>query len=297
MGENSPIRAGFSAVNRDPVITAIEIAWRWTFGLIATILLALGTRAFLAGLKVSEGDEQALHGHDPTMIAAALMHILQQSGVLRSFFAILAAIAIPSAIVWIIAGTLGRAATLKRLMPSSTLNVKAILGLNIARAALLFASILAWYLWMVLCALVTVTRDEPNYPLYLLLSMLAFPVIAIVWGILNWVLSLAPLMATRENAGAVQVFRDTVRLARAHRSQFASVSTWLGLPRLAAMVVALMVAVVVLIATDSLMIGSIALTIITLAYCALADYLYVVRLAAYGQIARELPIATAATPL
>jgi hypothetical protein len=53
----------------------------------------------------------------------------------------------------------------------------------------------------------------------------------------------------------------------------------------------------VLIASDSVVIGSIALAIITLAYCAVADYLYIVRLAAYAQIARELPIATAATPL
>jgi hypothetical protein len=43
-------------------------------------------------------------------------------------------------------------------------------------------------------------------------------------------------------------------------------------------------------------VGTVALTIISLAYCAFADYLYIVRLAAYVQIARELPIATAASP-
>ena len=284
MSDDSPIRAGFSAINRDPAIVAIEIAWRWSFGLIGTILLALGTRAFLAGLKVSEGDESALHGHDPTMIAAALTHILQQGGVLQRLVGIMAAVAVPSAIVWIIAATLGRAATLRRLMPASNANTAAILGLTVSRAALLAVSVVAWYLWMVLCAFLTLSSAEPNYPFYLLLSMLALPVIAIVWGMLNWILSVAPLTAVRDGSSAGKAYAETVRVVRRHRGEFTSVSTWLGLPRLAAMVIGLMAAVVILIATDSLVIGSTAITIITLAYCAFADYLYVVRLAAYRGI-------------
>jgi hypothetical protein len=297
MSENPPIRAGFAIVNRNPLIAAIEIAWRWTFGLIGTVLLLLGTRAFLAGLKVSEGDEQVLHGQDPTLIAAALMHVLQQSGVLQRFFGIMAAVAIPSALVWIAAATLGRAATLRRLMPTSDVNVKAILGLTLARAGLLLAAVIAWYVWMLLCAILTITPDQPNYPLYLLLSMLALPVIAIVWGVLNWILSLAPVIAVRDGSRAWKAYSDTVGVVRRHRGEFTSVSTRLGLPRLAAMLIALMVTVVVLVATSPMVIGGVALTLITLVYCAFADYLYIVRLAAYAQIARELPIATAATPL
>lgn len=296
MSENSPIRAGFAAIHQKPVIIAIEIAWRWTFGLIATILLWMGTRAFLAGLRVSPDEEQALRGHDPTMIAAALTHILQQGGVLQRLFGIMAAVAIPSVIVWIIAATLGRATTLKRLMPASNVNMEAILGLTVSRAALLVFGVLAWYAWMILCAFVTLT-GEPNYPLYLFLSMLALPLIAGVWGVLNWLLSLAPVIAVRDSSTAWKAYAETVRAIRRRRGEFTSVSTWLALPRLAAMVIALMLVVVALIATDSVMIGSVALTIITLAYCAFADYLYVVRLAAYVRMALELPIATAATPL
>jgi len=295
--ENSPIRAGFVAVIKDPAIAIIEIAWRWTFGLVGTILFLLGTHVFLSGLKLSEGDEQAIRGHDPTMIAAALMHVLQQGGVLQSFFGILAAVAIPSAIVWIIAATIGRAATLRRFLPSSPVNVRAILSLTTARVAVLAAAVLAWYVWMFICAFLTITPEHANYPLYLLLSMLALPVIGIIWGFLNWILSLAPILAARENSSAIQMFRDTVRLARTHRGQFGSVSSWLGLPRLAAMMIALIFAVIVLAAVDSAAVAGVAITIVTLAYCAFADYLYIVRLAAYAQIARELPIATAATPL
>src|SRR4051812_35896882 len=125
MSEPSPIRAGFSAIHQKPGIAAIEIAWRWSFGLVGTILLLLGTKAFLAGLRVTEADEQAFNSHSPTLIAEALMHIVQQAGVLQRFFGIVGAVAVPSALAWVAAATLGRAATLKRLTPTSNVNTPA----------------------------------------------------------------------------------------------------------------------------------------------------------------------------
>jgi hypothetical protein len=293
VSDSSPIRAGFTAVRENPAIAAIEIAWRWTFGFVSTILLLLGAKAFLAGLKLTDGDEQALRGNNPTVIAAALMHVLQQGGVLQRFFAIVVAVAIPSVIIWVGAATIGRAAVLRKLMPTAAVNTRVILGLNIARAGLLFAALVAWYVWMVLCALITMT-SEPNYPLYILLSTLALPVIAIVWGLLNWILSLAPVLAVSQAGRARKVYAETVRTVRRQQGKYASVGTWLGLPRLAGMVIAFIAAIIVLVATDSVLVGTIAITVISLAYCAFADYLYVVRLAAYARIARELPIATAA---
>src|SRR5260221_3884585 len=119
MTESSPIRSGFSVINQNFRIPLIEIAWRWSFGLVATLVLFFGARAFVAGLRVTEADEQAVRGHDPTLVAAALTHILQQAGVLQSLFSIVMAIAVPGAIVWIIAASLGRAATLRQLMPAA----------------------------------------------------------------------------------------------------------------------------------------------------------------------------------
>ncbi len=223
------------------------------------------------------------------------MHILQQPGVLQRFFAIMAAVALPSIIIWIVAATTGRAATLKRLLVCDA-NLKAIFVFTAARAILIVAAVLAWYLWMMVCAAITMTSAEPNYALYLLLSMLALPVIAIVWGVLNWTLSLAPVLAAHDN-GAWRVWHNTILVVRQRRREFIAISTWLGLPRLFAMGAALVVALIFLAFIDSVVVGSIVLTLITLVYCAFADYLYVVRLAAYAQIARELPIATAATPL
>ena len=213
MNGSSPIRDGFGAIHRNPAIAAIEIAWRWSFGLIATILLLLGSRAFLSGLQLSEGDTQALRGDDPTMIAATLVHILQQEGVLQRFFGIMAVVAIPSAIVWIAAATLGRIATLKRLRPGSDVNAKAILGLSTARAALLFAAVIAWYLWTFVCAILTTRPGATSYPLYSFLSMISLPVIAIIWGLLNWVLSLAPVLAVREGASAWKPHRWALGLS------------------------------------------------------------------------------------
>jgi len=285
MTNASPVRSGFEAVKRSPSIVAIEIAWRWSFGLAATVLLFLGAKAFLAGLNVSPGDEEAIRGSDPTTIAAALMHVFQQPGVWQHFFGIALAIVLPAVLIWVAAASLGRVAVLKRLSPGRNIDGPAVLRLTIARVVLLFACIAVWYFWMVICAFITMRGEEPNYAFYMVLSFLAFPVIALLWGVLNWILSLAPILVTRDGVGAMQAYRSTVQLARAERTVLFSVTSWLGFPRLAAMVVAIIFAVIILAATLSAMIATVVLTVITLAYCAFADYLYVVRLAAYSQIA------------
>src|SRR4051812_13514222 len=297
MSQASPIRAGLAAIHQNPVIALLEIAWRWIFGLISTILLCLGARAFIVGLKFSEGDEQALRGHDPMMIAAALLHILQQPGGMQSLCSVIAAVTLPSAIIWIAAATLGRTATLKKLLPGTPVSIKAILGFNIARTALLFAAVVGWVIWMILCSAMTISPGETFNFLYLVLALSALPVIAFLWGVSNWLFSFAPVVASRAEGTAWSVYTETLSVVRTRRRTFTSVTTWLGLPRLAAMIIALIFAILVLIATDSVLVGTVAIAIISLAYCAFADYLYIVRLAAYAQIARELPIATAATPL
>jgi hypothetical protein len=280
----SPIRAGFDAVKRAPAVAVIEIAWRWTFGLIATVLLLFGVRAFLAGLNVSPADEQAIGGTDPAMAAAALAHLFQQQGVLQRFFDIAGAVVIPTVLVWIAAATLGRIAVLKRLLGSPNVAVAPVFYLTVARAALLFACIVLWYLWMVICAFIAMTGEAPNYPLYLLLSFVALPVIAIGWGILNWILSFAPLFVARDAVAAMESYHRALQLAREERAGFVSVTSWLGFPRFMAMVVVLFLAAIALFVIQSALVATVALTVVTLVYCAFADYLYVVRLAAYSYI-------------
>ena len=284
MNNPSPIRAGFDAVKREPAVFAIEIAWRWTFGLIASVLLLFGVRAFLVGLNVSPGDEQAIRGSDPTLAAAALAHLFQQQGVLQRFFEIAAAVVVPTALVWIAAATIGRIAGLKRLLGCPNVAPAPVFYLTLARAALLFACIALWYLWMVICAFIAMTGEAPNYPLYLLLSFLALPVIAIGWGILNWILSCAPLFVARDGLDGMESYHRAVQLAREERAEFVSVTSWLGFPRVMAMAVVLFLAVIALFVIQSALVATIALTLVTLVYCAFADYLYVVRLAAYSYI-------------
>jgi hypothetical protein len=285
MADSSPIRYGFDAVKKTRGLFLIEIAWRWTFGLLATLLLVLGTTAFIARLNISPADAQVIRGPRPTpAAAAALVHVFEQNGVWRQFFLIAAAVVFPSTLIWIIAATIGRVAVLRRLFASPQVDTAAVLYLTIARAGLLFACVALWFGWMVLCAFLTMSGEEPNYPLYLLLSFLALPVVAVVWGMLNWVLSLAPVLVARDRLGALASYRSAVRLVRREKATFVSVTSWLGMARLMVMIAALVIALLFLLVFHSADTVTIMLTIVTLLYCAFADYLYVVRLAAYSQI-------------
>jgi len=281
----SPIRYGFDVVKRAPAAVLLEVAWRWTFGLVATVLLVLGARAFLRGLNLTAADEQALQGHDPATAAAALMHAFQQPNVWSHFLSIAFVVAVPSAVVWIAAATLGRAAVLRQLLGLDNVDHAPIFYLTSARVAALFTAFVLWFVWMFICAFISMRGEEPNYPLYFLLSLLGLPLIALGWGLVNWLLSFATMIAARDRLGALRSYGETLRLARQERRPLMSITSWLGIPRLVALIFLLIITVLVLIVVPSAIAAGLVLTVITLAYCAFADYLYVVRLAAYGQVA------------
>src|SRR5260221_4374546 len=109
----NPARAGFAAVLRRPRIFLAELAWRWTFGAAALALLLFTWLEFLRGIEISEA-EYALR-NSPLGAADALARVLgANTGPLLGAAAVL----LPGlALLWIVAGSLGRAVTLRALSP------------------------------------------------------------------------------------------------------------------------------------------------------------------------------------
>src|SRR5438309_5994003 len=124
----SPVHEGFRAVLRAPGVVVAEIAWRWCFGTATLALLAVAAVQFLKSVRVSDADVLALRTGIPWLMANALAHILQGSGarLLRA-----AAILLPGIVLlWTIAAAVGRAATLKGLLPASRANLGTLLGVS-----------------------------------------------------------------------------------------------------------------------------------------------------------------------
>jgi hypothetical protein len=300
----SPTLEGFRAAFRRPSLTFAEIAWRWTIGALAWSVLFFWVIEYLNTLPVSDVDATLLSTRQPVLVGRALAHIFRGSLNRATLAALLAAIALSS--LWIILASIGRAATVRALLDyfrkdiaagvspqtseaSGSRVLRSLIGLNFLRAALALAATLAVLGAAILMSLVS-SRANPHPGLAFILFLLLAGVICIVWPTLNWLLSLATIFAVRDGDDALSSLSAAVSVSQERAGPVAAVSTWTGLAHLTAFVGASTLASFPLaflqIAPIRLVIAAIIL--VALGYFAVADWLYMARLAGYVFIA-EMP--------
>jgi hypothetical protein len=176
--------------------------------------------------------------------------------------------------------------------------MRAVAGLTLLRVLLFIATLLAAVLAVECAVRISTPANavEPNWVLYLLIVLVALPLIMIVWATLNWILSLAPLFAVREQKGMLAALATTFRGVRSGRKAYWSASGAYGLLRAAALVMLIVVGAVLAALSQSKTVLGL-LCALLLAYFAFADLLYVARMAAYLQIIeKQLPVAGSQLP-
>jgi hypothetical protein len=118
--------------------------------------------------------------------------------------------------------------------------------------------------------------------------------VCIVWPMLNWLLSLACIFAVRESDDALSALSAAVTFSREHFGPVFGVTAWTGLAHVTVFGVATTAIsfslVFVRVVPARLIIAAVVL--LGLAYFAVADWLYIARLAGYVCIA-EMPAAAA----
>lgn len=286
MNNETPSRAGWRLARENPKLVLVEVIWRWSFGLAALLLLLQAIASILHRVTISDADWAALHNLDLHETPNAVAKILYLSW--KVFCLVLAVLLPAMAVLWIAAATWGRAATLKILQKRS--NTTAVAGLTLLRVLLfLFTMIVA--VLTVVGADMLATRppynpEEPDLLLYLAIVLIALPLIIIVWSILNWVLSLAPLFAVQEQKGTFASLAATFRSLRANARAYWSISGVYGTARGAALLAVIVLGVFLGILGNNTIILALLIALM-LAYFVLADFLYVARLAAYLKIIEQ----------
>jgi hypothetical protein len=287
MPYESPARAGFRAVFRHPEILLAEVAWRWTFGIAWLALLSFTALGFLDTLPVTNADRMLLNSGAPLLIADALSHILQGSAVrlLRA-----SAVLVPGiAVLWTLAAAIGRVATLKPLMPKGDTHLKPQLGISFLRATLALAGFAAYFGTAMLAGAIAGAGENMRIDLFFAIFIPLILLVVICWSVLNWFLSVAPLLAVRDGRDALASIAESVHLFRRNSRDFATVGTVFGIIRLVAIVFATLFSLAVIARAGRISDAAIiaALVAITLAYFVVADFLYISRLAAYAEILEE----------
>ena len=304
----SPTLEGFRAVFRRPSLTLAEIAWRWTVGAVAWALFLFWSIEYLGSLPVTGGDVALLRTRQPWLVGRAIAHILRGSVNRAVLAALLAALAV--SFLWIVAASLGRAATVRALLryfhgdicsdvsqshdAIKARSLRPLIGLNFLRVALTLAALLAFVGAANLVGLVS-PDASPKPGLAFILFLPLAGLICIIWPALNWLLSLACIFAVRDG-DALSALSAAVTFSRERPGPVFAVSTWTGLAHIVAFSAATtadsLPLVFIRLAPSRLIIA--AVIFLTLAYFAVVDWLYIARLAGYVCIA-EMPEALASS--
>ena len=311
MSAPSPTIEGFRAAFRRPSLTFAEIAWRWTLGATAVALFLFCFIEYLDTLPVTTADSALLSTRQPAFVVRALTHILRGSLNRAVLAALLVTLSL--SVLWIIAASIGRLATVrallhyfrergcKRFLIGNVRPDKGAANPRPDRSQFPPCCCSAGYdsglrrrgeFFPV--SFRSNTHPRPGLAFTLFIPLAGVICIA-GWG-LNWWLSLAGIFAVRNGEDALAALSAAVSFFRERTGSVVAVSTWTGLAHLIAFSIATTVVSLPLafipIAPLRLVIAGVIL--VTLAYFAVVDWLYIARLAGYVCIA-EMPDALLAT--
>jgi hypothetical protein len=312
----SPTADGFRAAFRRPSLTLAEIMWRWAVGATAAVLFFFGLFEYLRTLPVTNGELLFLRTRHPYLVAEALARIFRGSLNRAVIAGMLATLMLT--VLWIVAASVGRMATVRGLLDyfrrdlagrvsaggilldgerdiasnvstNDRNSLAVLLRLNFLRVAVTLAAVFGFVGASILAGFASpATNPQPGLAFFLFLPMAAL--ICWVWWSLNWLLSLAGIFAVRDKEDAVGALVAAVALCRERTGPVFAVSTWTGLAHLVAFVGASVVASMPLgfagVVPWRLVVA--VMILVTLAYFAVADWLYMARLAGYVCIA-EMP--------
>jgi hypothetical protein len=309
----SPTAEGFRTAFRRPSFALAEITWRWVVGVTATLLIVFGFFEYLDTLPVNYGETLFLKSGQPFLISEAIAHVLRGSLVRAGLSLMLAALLL--ALLWIIAASLGRAATLRAILDSvrEQVSVKAaamgvpvtdesrkltdtsweivttLARLNFLRVSLALATIIAFFGASILAGFAS-SETHPRPGVVFVLFVPLAVLVSLAWFGLNWLLSLAAVFAVRNGEGTISAISAAVSLCRERPGAVSAVSTWTGLAHLVVFVGATTMVSIPMGFAGLLpwRLVVLAMLAVTVAYFAVADWIYTARLAGYVTII-EMP--------
>ena len=319
----SPTVEGFRTMLRRPAVPLAEIAWRWSFGAAACVVMSVGLREYLATLPVSNFDRVLLRSRYPTLVFEALAHIFRGS-IPRL---VLASVVIFSALalLWILLASVGRAVTLEAVVeyireraadpharvpeesgaapkfapavpsdahdhPPNALQLRSLTGLHCLRAGVALAACAGGLGALLLAGFVS-SKTNPRPGLVASLSLVTLLLVWLAWSSLSWFLSLACIFVLRQGKDTVAAVAAAVDLACDRGGPVMAVGAWFGLAHLVLFIVAGSFVALPLAFAQIAPVRYVQIAVLSLAlvYFAIADSLYIGRLAGYVAILEAPP--------
>lgn len=252
---------------------------------------------YASTLPLDMVDRLLLGTQQPVLIVQAIHRIFHGSAIRFTRAGLLLGVALTCA--WITLATLGRVSTVRALLEELGMTptdgprrktISSLAVLNFLRAASALAAVIAAVGAVILASSLWASTHAPVAVVARLWFALLFFAGA-AWSVLNWHLSTASIFVIREPSGALEAVASTVNLWFERPGTLATIGFWFGLVHAGALMAGIGAALVMLGVIRFLGPGPVLLVecLILFLYCALADFLYIGRLAAYLALIRDTP--------
>ena len=267
-------------------LIALEIAWRWIFGIPFLALLSIQADRVFAAVPADSAGLTALDAQNPWVAAVELArawtlyrpHVLQAA----------AWVAPIAALAWIVISGVGRGLVLRRIDPAVRLRFRpgAMMMLQAGWLALLGATCWGWFACMEWLVATHISGGgEPDlvgFAMWAIFLSLGF---FTLWALVSWPLSIAPLLMLLEDCSALSALGRSLRLGKPFTSKLAEINLVMGIVNLTLIVLAMVFSAAPLPFSDEL--GADALhwvnLIAVLFYLLASDYFQLVRLKGFEE--------------
>ncbi len=234
------------ACSRRPSLLALELLWRWLFGIPLLALLAWqGQRIWMQTAAAVQGtgiEQFSLQFPIQGALSVAETFQILWPPIIRVLTWLL-----PIAMLaWALASGLGRNLLLRRYDRSLPWRPGASIILQLLRIAALCATFAIWFALIRWAANYTLSQaspsgnagGEPNLVLYCALVIVISLGIFTLWLLLSWIFSIAPLLALLEGGSIGRSLTRSLRLGPL-RGKLAEINLVMGIVKLALIVLAM----------------------------------------------------------
>ena len=281
-----------------PSLTGLEVAWRWTYGVPALWVMFTKLRDVLAvhtggtyDLARLGLDRALLNDPVGALTADPMGAVGKFTGAFDAVWPDVKHLAVwvvpVMLLVWVVVSSLGRTVVLRRADAALKARPVTMMVLQVIRLVALGASFWVWFSMIGWASRIAVTgpiaaSQEPNLVLYCAIVIVSTLGLFVLWGVVSWVFSIAPLLAMLRGSGVGGSLADAVRLGPL-RSKLVEVNLVMGIVKIALIVLAMVFSATPLPFESVTTPGFLAWwwAAVTVLYLVGSDFFHVARLVAY----------------
>jgi len=269
-------------VLRRPSLVAIEVGWRWLFGIPFLIVCWKHACRILAEYSLQSSGLDSLDTQNPWIAAVQILHGMAyyEPHVLEVLRWLLPA----AAAVWIVVSGLGRSLLLRFMAGRGSFRPLTIMVLQAAWLALFALALWGWLRSMGWVAATHIAvAGEPDLAGYFVWAIFLSLGFFTAFALTSWPLSIAPLLVLLEERSVFSALSESLKLGKPLTSKLVEINLVLGIVKLALIVLAMVFSAAPLPFSDEL--GSSAMQAVTGAsvvlYLVAEDFFQVVRIRAF----------------